>query len=467
MIDIEKLSQQELRQLEQKLTPKITRFIPHTPTAKQAAFLLLDCREAFFGGAAGGGKSDALLMAALQYVDIPNYSAILFRKSYADLTLPGALMDRAANWLGPFLEEGTVKWNDKLKTYTFYTNPSVSINARRKNVAETSSLSFGFLDNANDKYKYQGAEFQFVGVDETTQIAEHNYRYMFSRLRRLKGVPIPIRMRGASNPGGEGHDWVKRRFVVEGKSKGRIFIPAKLDDNPFLDMEEYEESLNELDPITREQLRNGDWEVKTDGSIFDRTWFEILPYAPMYLKKVRFWDLASSEVKKGKDPDWTVGLLLGEWKGIYFIMDVKRFRKTPSDVEAIVRQTAILDGKNVPIFMEQEPGQSGVAQIDHYARNVLKGYNFNGHRATGSKVIRAHPVSSAAQQGRVKIVGGGLWIGEFLDELESFPGGRHDDQVDGLSGAFENIHTSAEIFIPTVLEREDGSYWKDSEFYSA
>lgn len=412
-------------------------------------------------------NSDALLMAALQYVDIPDYSAILFRKSYADLTLPGALMDRAASWLGPYLDRGTVKWNDKLKTYTFFTEAQASTNSRRKNIALTSSLSFGFLDTVNDKYKYQGAEFQFAGVDEITQIVEHNYRYLFSRLRRLKGVPIPIRMRSASNPGGEGHEWVKRRMITEGRVKGRIFIPAKLDDNPFLDMAEYEESLNELDIVTREQLRHGDWEVKTDGSLFDRTWFEIVPNAPAYLRRVRFWDLAGSEVKKGKDPDWTVGLLLGEWKGLYFILDIKRFRRTPSDVENLIRQTAILDGKSVPIFMEQEPGQSGVAQIEHYARTILKGYNFKGNRASGSKVIRANPASSAAQQGRIKILAGGNWISDFLDEIESFPGGRHDDQVDALSGAFENIGNTTQAFMPLALDNEEGSYWTDTEFYSA
>ena len=78
-----------------------TRWCPHEPTSHQAAFLALDCLEAMYGGAAGGGKSDALLMAALEHVDKPDYAAILFRRSYTDLSLPGALMDRAAEWLRP------------------------------------------------------------------------------------------------------------------------------------------------------------------------------------------------------------------------------------------------------------------------------------------------------------------------------------------------------------------------------
>src|SRR5690606_33422484 len=80
------------------------KYIPHVPTPKQAHFLLEPAKEAMYGGAAGGGKSDALLMAALQYVHVPGYSAILFRRTYTDLALPGALMDRAQQWLAPFVE---------------------------------------------------------------------------------------------------------------------------------------------------------------------------------------------------------------------------------------------------------------------------------------------------------------------------------------------------------------------------
>src|SRR5690242_15967361 len=75
------------------------RWIPHQPTPTQAAFLSLPSREAMFGGAAGGGKSDALLMAALQYVDMPDYSALLLRRSYSDLALPEGIMSRAHEWL--------------------------------------------------------------------------------------------------------------------------------------------------------------------------------------------------------------------------------------------------------------------------------------------------------------------------------------------------------------------------------
>ena len=82
------------------LTPKDAPYCPEEPSITQRVFLRTYALEALFGGAAGGGKSSALLMAALQYIDVPQYSAILFRRTYADLALPGAIMDRFQLWTG-------------------------------------------------------------------------------------------------------------------------------------------------------------------------------------------------------------------------------------------------------------------------------------------------------------------------------------------------------------------------------
>lgn len=216
--------------------------IPHTPTVKQAAFLLLREREALYGGAAGGGKSEALLMAALQYVDRPNYAALLLRRRLTDAALPGALLARAHEWL-----LGTdATWKEAERTYCF------SSGAR---------LTFGYLDQPKDRFRYQSSEFQFIGFDELTQFTEIEYTYLFTRLRRPLDSDVPLRMRSASNPGGVGHDWVRRRFLTEGRQFGRVFIPATLADNPHLHREEYGKSLAELDPTTRAQMLEGDWEA--------------------------------------------------------------------------------------------------------------------------------------------------------------------------------------------------------------
>src|SRR5260221_539230 len=86
---------QFLQQMEKLLQPRLNKYIPHQPTSKQAAALLIDDLELMWGGSAGGGKSDWLLMAALQYVEEPGYNALILRRTYSDLALPGAIMDRA------------------------------------------------------------------------------------------------------------------------------------------------------------------------------------------------------------------------------------------------------------------------------------------------------------------------------------------------------------------------------------
>lgn len=403
-------------------------YIPQKPFKKQRDFLAnIDSIEGFYGGSAGPGKSSGLLMAALQYVSEPNYSALLLRRTYKDLALPGALMDRAHVWL-----HDKAQWDEQEKTWAF---PSGA------------TLTFGYLESENDKYRYQGAEFQFIGFDELTQFTESQYLYLFSRLRRLENSDIPLRMRSASNPGGIGHIWVKQRFIVpneqELREQGRFFIRALMGDNPYLDQKSYENALLKLDFVTREQLKSGNWDVHSSG-IFKREWFEIIDQAPGGKKRIRYWDLAATEEKPGKDPDWTVGALLTEHEGRYYILDIKRIRATPGRVENLIKQTAELDGRNTEIWMEQEPGSSGVNTIDHYARVVLKGYVFRGQRSTGSKIERASPVSAAAEAGNIKIVKG-AWITNFLDEIESFPTGSHDDQTDALSGAFGILSLSDNI----------------------
>ena len=401
------------------LTVPSTHYIPHKPTPKQLAFLLLDIPEALYGGAAGGGKSDALLMAALQYVHVPGYAALLLRKTYADLALPGALMSRAIEWLAP----SDAQWKGAGKEWVF---PSGA------------TLTFGYLDTENSHFRYQSSEFQFIGFDELTQFRETQYRYLFSRLRRLEGQTVPLRMRAASNPGGVGHEWVRERFIdVDKEEESRLFIPATLSDNPYLDRDTYLNSLSQLDPITRQQLLHGDWTARQAGGMFQREWLPLVEELPVQINKsVRYWDLAATVPRAGVDPDYTAGVRVDYGAdGLYYIVDIKRARGTPADIEALIYQTAMLDGGKTHIVIEQEPGASGVNTIYHYVTRVLKDFTVRGQRASGSKVERAGPVSSQTEVGNVRMLRG-AWIGPFLDEVEAFPVGSHDDQVDALSGAF-------------------------------
>jgi predicted phage terminase large subunit-like protein len=169
------------------------------------------------------------------------------------------------------------------------------------------------------------------------------------------------------------------------------------------------------------------------GGMFQRQWFTIVDELSATLQHKRYWDLAATV-----GGDWTAGAKGGRNDGVTYIADMRRLRGTPAQVEALVRQTAELDGRNVPIYIEQEPGSSGVNTIDHYQRHVLPGFIVYGVRSTGSKSERAAPVSSAAEAGNVRLLRG-HWNAAFLDEIEAFPQGAHDDQVDALSGLFEKL----------------------------
>lgn len=359
-------------------------------------------------------------MAALQYVEYPDYSAILFRRTYADLSLPGALIPRSKEWL----MDTDAHWNDSTKTWTF---PSGA------------TLSFGYLDNDNTIYRYQSSEFHFIGFDELTHFTKAQYTYLFSRLRKKETNPLPLRMRAGSNPGGRGHEWVFDRFFTQ-QDNNREFIPSKIDDNEHINKEEYEKALENLDPITRQQLKDGNWNVRREGTMFKSEWFDIVDTLPQGVTKcVRYWDLAGTEEAKGNDPDYTAGVRMWEHKGIFYIDDLRHQRTSNYDTQRTVRHTAALDGKTTQIYMEQEPGSSGKAVIDTYAREVLKGYAFYGHRPTGDKVTRAIPFSAAAEKGNVKLVRGS-WNTKWLDEVTGFPLLNHDDIVDASTGAFDKLN---------------------------
>jgi predicted phage terminase large subunit-like protein len=358
---------------------------------------------------------------------------MLFRRTYADLALPGAIMERAAEWLGPT----PARWNGTEKRWTF---PSGA------------TLGFGYLDKANDHYRYQGMQAQFIGIDELTQLEDRPALYLFSRLRRLKGSQVPIRYRCGTNPGGIGHGWVKDRYIPDNFEampreerfskpwmKGeRLFVPARLQDNLALDRDEYRESLKELDPFTRAQLEEGDW-TEYSGGLFRREWFEIVGEAPAEMQRVRAWDLAGGEKEPGKDPDWTAGVRMGRHRnGVCYVEDVKRVRASSLSVENLIRQTAELDGPSVRVSVEREPGSAGKALIERYHREVLAGFIFDAEEPSGDKTTRARGLASAAEAGNVKLVRG-PWCRDFLEELAVFPYGAFDDQVDGAAYAHNRL----------------------------
>lgn len=315
-------------------------------------------RESFYGGAAGGGKSDALLMAALMYADEPDYAALLLRRRFTDLALPGALMDRAHDWLG----DTAAEWNDNDRQWTF---------------PDGATLTFGYLAGPRDHERYQGAAFQFVGPDELTQFPENQYRYMFSRQRRDQGSQVPLRMMSASNPGGVGHDWVFERLIVNGRpEQDRFFQPAGVDDNVHLDRVEYVRSLDYLDPVTRDQLLRGMWVLPRGARTFNRAWWRGRnrfdpTNAELIARADERWisfDTANKDEDDNAYTAWTVGDLVVPTGGLgrrLVLRDAGRERLQFPDLVQTIEQVARRwnqDGKLRGVVIEDKASGTSAYQ---------------------------------------------------------------------------------------------------------
>lgn len=175
-----------------------------------------------------------------------------------------------------------------------------------------------------------------------------------------------------------------------------------------------------------------------DGGLFKRHWFEIVDAAPGKRTRVRSWDLAATAPKQGRDPDWTVGLLGSrDHNGVCYVDHVERLQGGPLAVEQAILNTASRDGKDVAITLPEDPGQAGKAQAQTMIRKLI-GYAVKAIRPTGDKATRAAPAAAQAEAGNIKLVRGD-WNDAFLDEVCTFPAAGHDDQVDALSDAINEL----------------------------
>lgn len=427
------------------------RYCPWKPTPKQRVFLLSKRRACLYGGAARGGKTIGQLMAALQYICVPGYRALIIRRKLSDLELPGGILDVSQQWFS-----GYGKWNGRTYTWTFPAG------------TRTSTISFGYLTTTADKYRYKGAEIQFYGLEEATEIdLADDANYPQSRLTLPKETlethepleactchgwtlaDVPLRFRLTSNPGGPGAEWVNKSYVrkAEQGEKG-LYIPATVFDNPHVDAEEYVRSLEDLDWLERRRLLAGDWSVSKAGKMFDRRKFNVVPRSVVpwdELEVVRRWDMASTRKMKGKDPDYTVGVLLGRHRvyGTWWVLDVNRFRDTPAKVEQTMFETHERDdallGTYVPVRVEQEPGSQSDMAMFKMMTSSFAGVNFTWNKPEGDKRERAKIMSNPIEKGIVNVVEDEEWNDPYFFEFDQFPDGNHDDQVDSTSAAFLDL----------------------------
>lgn len=221
----------------------------------QEAFVSCPLTEVLYGGAAGGGKTDALLGDYSSGIDRygAGWQGVIFRRTFPQLQ---EIEQRAMQIWGPIY--GVKAYNKANHQWNF---PSGAV------------LKLRFLEKNSDVENYQGHQYSWIGWDELTQWPDdYCYTYMFSRLRSAKGAPCFVR--ATTNPGGVGHSWVKARFIDPATpmtlikdditGENRVFIPAKLSDNKILVSSDpgYELRLDMIsDPVTRRALKDGDWNI--------------------------------------------------------------------------------------------------------------------------------------------------------------------------------------------------------------
>lgn len=304
---------EDRRHLQQLLNVKWSEYIPHQPYPKQLAALMLGhVRELLFGGAAGGGKSDWLLMENLRFCDLPGFSGIVFRRQLTDLKQSGGLIPRCAEWLGPHVDAGKCRYAaDEHKWYFKTRWPGTDI------PGPDAIFQFGYIGEATIRERYMSAEYNRVNFEELAQWPDDvDYLFMNSRIRKnvclihktdSKGDPIyvkgcrycdtlsqiPLGLRSASNPGPA---WIKRRFGIipdptqypnrhaalvaisegakirwVGTNSDCPFIPSYVDDNKALNANEYRKMLRNLPEHERSRFEDGNWESRRN-SRFKRHW---------------------------------------------------------------------------------------------------------------------------------------------------------------------------------------------------
>jgi hypothetical protein len=244
------------------VSPKVQKEIEENVIFKanegpQEDFLASGETDVLYGGSAGGGKSYAMIVDPLRYAHRPAHRALILRRSMPELR---ELIDKSRE-LYPKAFKGA-KFREVEKVWNF---PSGA------------KIEFGFLERDADVYRYQGQAYSWIGFDEITHLpTEYSWNYLASRLRTTDPEIVPY-MRCTANPGGVGASWVKKRYISPSPPneafKGqdgltRKFIPARLQDNPFLAMDgRYEQMLMSLPPTQRRQLLEGNWDV-AEGAAF-------------------------------------------------------------------------------------------------------------------------------------------------------------------------------------------------------
>lgn len=464
----------------------------------QTKFLTSSADIVIYGGAAGGGKTFALLLEPLRHVNTKGFGGVVFRRTYPEVTNEGGLWDEAME-LYPVI--GAIP---KVGDLTFLFSSGATI-------------SFGHLNHESDKLRYQGAQICYLAFDELTHFTESQFFYMLSRNRSLCGVRPYVR--ATCNPVSEEEapgGWVAKiiswwidqetgfaipersgvvRYFIrsddefhwadtpeelleidpESTPLSFTFIPATLSDNQILAQADpgYLGKLKALPYVDRMRLLEGNWKiVASAGMVFDRDWFHIEYNLPKGGVMCRFWDFAATEKSmKNADPDYTAAVLQRRVKRSYILEDVVAGRWSPAEVDrqfiAIAQRDIELAkelGCTYIVRWEIEPGSAGIRESRRLVM-MLQGVNAKGERpGTGDKITRALPYSAQCGAGNV-VLRPGRWNAGWLAHMHAQPTAAHDDIMDASVGSYTALAEKVGLLVDYVAiitdepsEREEREY---------
>ena len=436
----------------------------------QTKFLSTTADICIYGGSAGGGKTYGLLLAPIAHIGVPGFGAVIFRKNAKQIYSQGGLLDES---LAIYSGSARMVGNP---------NPRWIFPSGAK-------VGFAHIERDNELDKWQGSQIAMIGYDELTHFTERQFFYMLSRNRSTCGVKPFVR--ATCNPDADSWvarfiEWwidsdsgyaikersgVKRWFIRRDEilhwadsaqeliekfnlvtelekmePRSVTFIASTLFDNKKL-MEsnpQYLANLKAMSLVERERLLYGNWKIKPSaGDFFKRSDVgDMITIIPDDVERwVRAWDLAATKEDEGGDPAYTSGVLMGKRKnGRYIVADVINVRMAANDVRQLIKHTAQIDKakhKHVRIRLPQDPGQAGKEQAQSYIK-FLSGFDIVTKPESGSKEVRAEPMSAQWQAGNFDVVIAD-WNEIYFNQLESFPVSKYKDMVDAGSAAFAEL----------------------------
>ena len=400
-----------------------------------------------------------MLLEPLRHIHRSGFSAVVFRRTLADVKKPGSVFDTSLALYGP------IGGKPRLDTLTW-------------SFPGGTKVAFGHLEHETTVLDWQGAQVPLLLFDELTHFSRGQFFYLLSRNRSTCGVRPYVR--ATTNP--DADSWVaeliawwidqdtgspimERSGVLRwfariadvlqwGDSKEELqvkfpgcepksltFIPARLEDNAILMAADpgYRANLLAMPLVDRERLLGGNWKIRpAAGLYFRRSWCQIVEAVPHGTNFVRGWDLAATVKTESNDPDWTAGCKIGRLPdGRFIVADHRRLRGSPKEVERELRYTAESDGREVRVAVPQDPGQAGKAQA-HALVQMLEGFTVRTAPVTGDKITRFGPFSAQAEAGNVLVLRG-AWNDDWFTQLEGFPDSSHDDDADATAEAFNAL----------------------------